>query len=171
VIGTILQFLASGILVCLIVWLKFYHVERAVEVGAPRSPKLTAWIKAAAHVGLGLIAAGCLLDPLIPGEAGLTIKVSTDPSTYPTLLENLRARVIPVGFQGPAGGNRVAYAAFGRDGSAEVVADLALLETQVQIEIFDQTRPSELIKSTTVYLSPFVRRQLINKTVSFQKGR
>jgi hypothetical protein len=163
--GTILQFIIGGILLCFFVWLKIHDLEMAaIQLGAT---KAKTWIRTLARTALVLVAAACLLDPLIPGFANLTVKISTEHSTYPTLLENLRVRVVPVGFLGQAGGDRIAYAAFGSDGSAEVLCDLALLETRVTIQVFDQTQPSETIKSANVYISPFVRRQLVNKTISF----
>jgi hypothetical protein len=160
------QFIGGGALLCFSAWLTIHDVVDLATVGASRLPMIKPLLKTLAHVALSLVAAACMLDPLIPGFACLTVKVPTDPSTYPTLLENLRVRVVPLSFRGQAGGDRISNAAFGRDGSAEVTPDLALLETRVMIEVFDETRPSEPIKSATVYISPFVRRQLICKTIT-----
>ncbi len=163
----ILQFAAGGALLSFALWLKIHEFRKIFQLGAPSSPKLNAWIKTLSGAALSLIGAACMLDPLIPGSATLTIKVPSDASTYPTLLENLRVRVAPVGLLGQPGGNRISYAKFGDDGSAEVVSELSFLETHVTIQIFDETRPLEAVKSATVYVSPFVRRQLVTKTITF----
>jgi len=72
-----------------------------------------------------------------------------------------------VGFLGQAGGDRTVDVPFDSDGSAQVLSDLALLETRVTVQIYDETQPSKMIESATVYISPFVRRQLVSKTITF----
>jgi hypothetical protein len=97
----------------------------------------------------------------------LTIRVPVGTTVPLGMVENLQARITPVGLQGTAGGSRVVYTGFDRDGVAEVVSELTMFETRVTVEIFDLTQPSQTIKSSTVYISPFVKRQLITKTISF----
>ena len=164
--GTILQFIVGGTLLWFLVWLKFRRGQELVQ----HSPKLKSWIRILAHVALGFIAAACFIDPLIPGVANLTIEFPPERLNYPTLFEHLRVRVVPVGLGGPAGGDRIIDATFDRDGSVQVLSNLAFLETSVTIQVYDETRPSETIKSANVYISPFVRRQLLSKTITFKKG-
>jgi len=168
VTGTTIQFVVGGTLLCFLVWLKIHDFGKIVEVGTSRSPKVKAWIKTLTHVALGLIVSACLLDPLIPGFASLNIELPAD-LAYPTLQENLRVRVIPLGLLGQSGGDRITYAAFDSEGFAEVLSHLTLLETRVEIQVFDQTQPLETIKSANVYISPFVRRLLVRKTITFEK--
>jgi hypothetical protein len=59
------------------------------------------------------------------------------------------------------------YSGFGADGSTQIVVKVAMLETHAMLEIFDETAPSEVIRSATVYINPFVRRQLLGKTIVF----
>jgi hypothetical protein len=156
-------------LLCFIVWLKLRDVQKGVEVSAPTASRLRAWVKTFTEVAVSLFAVACILDPLIPGPAALTVKVPTESASYPTLLENLRVCVSPFGFGGPAGGNRISCTVFDRDGSAEVVVNLAAFETRVHIAVFDETRPSELIYNLTEYVSPFARRQMLVETVRLSR--
>jgi hypothetical protein len=169
VTDTILQFFVGGMLLCFVVWLKLRDVRKGVEVSAPTATRLRVWVKTFTEVAVSLFAIACILDPLIPGPAALTVNVPADPAEYPTLLENLRVCVSPFGFRGPAGGNRISCTAFDDDGFAEVVVNLAALETRVHITVFDETRPSELIYNVTEYVSPFVRRQLLVDTVCLSR--
>ena len=163
IVTTIFQFIAGAALLCFSIWLKFHHFEVIVE----HSPKLKTWTRGLAQIALGLLAAACFIDPLIPGVANLTIEFPTVHSNYPTLFEHLRVRVAPVGLSGSAGGDRTIDAPFDRDGSVQVLPNLAWLETSVTIQVYDETQPSQVIKSANVYISPFVRRQLVSKTITF----
>jgi hypothetical protein len=170
VLEVVIQPIVGAAGLCLITWIELRHFRKVMELGGSKWPQLVIWSKALAHIAIVFVATACFLDPLVPGVANLTIRFPTESSAYPTTLDNLQARVIPVGLLGQAGGDRISYAVFNVDGSAEVNANLSFLETAVQIQVFDQTRPTELVMSTTVYLSPFVRRQLAKKVVSFRKG-
>jgi hypothetical protein len=162
--GAVMQFIIGGALLCFLMCLRTRSLGELSHVEASRSQRLKAWTTAMAYTVLGLIGAAAILDPLIPGSANLTITVPNDTSNDPAL-RNLRVRVVPVGFLGQVGGDRISYAPFDRDGSAEVMCGLDSLETRVTIEIFDETRPAELIKTATIYISPFVRRHLIDSRV------
>ena len=112
------------------------------------------------------IALAVLLDPLISGTAGLTVTAHFAPASYPTLSENLRVRVIPVGARGAAGADRTVDAAFDKDGTVDVVSKIAVLETRVEIDVYDLTQPDRVLRHTVIWLSPFVRCQLLTKTVT-----
>jgi hypothetical protein len=156
----LIQFVVGGCLLCFLVWLKLHDAQHLMPL------RLQPWTRKLGHVGLSVLAVSVLLDPIIPGSPSLTITVSTKASAYPTLLENLRVRVTPLGFRNAPGGDRVAYSAFDQNGTAHIRPNLAFLETRVAIEVFDLTRPLEVIRQSIVYVSPFVRCQLVTKTIT-----
>lgn len=162
----IFQFVGGGALIFCSAWLKLHDIAEILRLGHPKSPKLKAWVHVLMLTALTFTGIACIVDPLIPGSACLTIEFHHDYSMYPTLPENLKVRLTPVGFFGQADGSRVSYADFDSMGSAEVLVDMALLETRVTIEVFDVTQPSRIIESTRVYVSPLVRRQLFCKRIS-----
>jgi hypothetical protein len=167
---TLIQFFAGGALLWVLVRLDFEHFNDVLAVSFPSSPKWISWVRKMFHIALSVVAAMCLLDPLIPGNARLDISVSTEPTTFPTLLEPLEVRVAPAGIFGEAGGDRTEYRAFDGTGHTEVSSKMALLETTVTVQLYDETQPWKILRSTTTYISPFVRRQLIAKAISFKKG-
>jgi len=128
------------------------------------SERCRVWLNRAVHTIIGLVAVGGLVDPWIAGSASVTIHAPTE---FPTTKDNLRVRVIPVGFSGPAGGDRTVYAAFDSRGVAEVTVLMRALETRTEIEIIDRSSPSQVVANTSVYISPFVRHQLATKLVVF----
>ncbi|MBZ5533446.1 MAG: hypothetical protein LAO20_18615 [Acidobacteriia bacterium] len=160
-----LQFLGGGALILCSAWLKCHDASAILRLGRPKSQKLEAWIRVLTLTALSFTGIACIVDPLIPGSGCLTVAFRSDHPPYPTLAENLKLRLKPIGFQGESGGNRVTYADFDSNGSAEVLADMSLLETRVTVEVFDVTQPSKIIQSATVYISPFVRRQLFCKKI------
>jgi len=155
------QFGMAGALLWLVVRLKARDAEKLAPV------KLKPWIKTVAEIVLSFVAIEALIEPLIPGFAVITVRVPVTVAGSGSVLEHVQARVVPIGLHGPAGGDRIVYAIFDRDGVAEVVSELKFFETHVTIEVFDITQPEDVLKSATVYISPFVKRQLSSKTISF----
>lgn len=160
-VSQLVEFLIADALLCLIVWVKVHDAEKLT------AGRLKSAMKVIAEIVLSFIVVSAVLDPLVPGYPVLTIRIPVSATVPLGMLENLQARITPVGLQGTAGGSRIVYAPFDRDGVAEVVSELTMFETRVTVEIFDVTQPSQTIKSTTVYISPFVKRQLTTKTISF----
>jgi hypothetical protein len=167
-IAAIIQLVVGAVLLGCVVWVKLRDVDEAVEMATRRS-KLKQWRKALITIALSLLGTATLLDPLIPGIANLTVRVPTGRAAYRGLPEHLRVKVVPLGLRGLAGGDRISDAPFGSDGSVQIVASLSVMETHVTLEVYDETSPSVIIQSDTVYISPFVRRQLIGKTITFCK--
>ena len=116
-----------------------------------------------------MAAAACLLDPLVPGYAHLTVQIGEKSNAFPptSLMSNLRLTVVPKGMTGQGGGDRIEHAPFDATGSTEVTSKLTLLETAVSLELYDQTRPTEVLRTVTVYVSPFVRQGMMSKTFTF----
>ena len=160
--ATIFQFGVSGMLFILLFWLKLRHIMLLIYPIV--SERCCVWLNGAVHTIIGLVAVGCLLDPLIAGAASVTIHA---PTQFPTTKDNLQVRVIPLGFSGPAGGGRTVYAAFDSRGVAEVTVVMRVLETRMEIAIIDRSRPSEVVDEKSVYISPFVRSRLATKLVVF----
>jgi len=168
-IGTTLQILGGSLLFCVLLALDRKHLREVIELFFPNLPKLHTWVARGTKIALGVVAAGCLLDPMIPGYAELTVSIPENSHAYPStsIMPNLRLRVAPTGIVGPAGGDRIEYVQFDSTGSSEVTAKMSFLETAVALELFDQTRPTEILKSMTVYVSPFVRQRVISKKITF----
>jgi hypothetical protein len=158
-LATMIQFILGGGLLALLVWWKLTDI---VRVCTPNSKQRRVWLNAVVHVVVGFVVVGCLVDPLIPGSAGISVRA---PKTFPTLLDNLRVRIVPTGFLGEAGGNRISYAAFDSGGIAEITSEMSILETRIKVEVFDESQPLQMVAITSVYVSPFVRRQLSNRVV------
>lgn len=167
--GTVVQFAVGSILLCILMALDREHLRTLIDACFPHSPKLQAWVKLTTKIALGMVAAACLLDPLIPGYAHLTISVPVDSAIYPTtaLMDNLRLRVAPTGIVGTAGGDRTEHVAFDGTGSTEVTAKMTFLETAVNLQLYDQTQPSQILRSVTLYVSPFVRQRMFSKKFTF----
>jgi hypothetical protein len=156
------QLLLGAGLVGFVVWLKTHDAQKIAPA------KLKPWIKIFAEIALSYIAIAAVLEPLIPGSPVLIVHLPNS-TTASRFTDNLQVRATPVGLHGAAGGDRVIYAGFDSDGQALLVPELTLFETRVTIEVFDQSQPTQIIKSATVYISPFVKRQITNKTITLEK--
>jgi hypothetical protein len=155
----LVQFLGAGGLLCLIVWLELRHAQELLP------QRFHPWAHKLAHIAISVFAVALLVEPIIPGTAGLTITVPVH-APYPTLRENLRVRVAPVGIQGPAGGDRTVDAAFDNNGTVDVVSKIDPLETRVEVDVYDVTQPDQVLWHKLVWVSPFVRCQLLSKTIT-----
>src|SRR3989339_606126 len=108
---SILQFLLGGVLLILAVWWKIRDIRRGVVLVLSRKPvaggtrgrdaRVRAWLHVACQLLLGITAFSVLVDPLIPGTAVVEIHA---PRSFPTTLDNLSVRTVPIGFRGAAGG-------------------------------------------------------------------
>ncbi len=160
--GTVLQFLLAAFALVVMVWVELTDIVRLL---CPADWKrLSAWLKRAIQVVAVFVATGCIVDPLIPGTANLTIHA---PSAIPMTLDTLVVETIPVGLLGEAGGERTCYDVFDARGISQVTVKLGLLETRVKLRVFDKSAPSRSIITESVYVSPFVRSQLTTKVVHF----
>jgi hypothetical protein len=164
VFNTIIQFIVGGILLILLVWKKLNEFLDVFFSIFPWPPRIRVVLRSVVRAAVGLVAIACLVDPLIPGTACVTIYA---PKRLATPIDSLEVRVVPVGFSGPAGGNRTIYSGFDARGVAEIVADMGMFETRIKVEVFDQSRPSHVVAMTGAYVSPFVRRQITNTVVKF----
>lgn len=167
-IAAFIQLILGALMLGGVLLVKLNDVDEVIELATRRS-KLKHWRRALITIALSLLGSATFLDPLIPGAANLTIRVPTGCGIYPGLSEHQRVKVLPLGLRGLAGGDRIADVSVGRDGSVHIVVTLAVLDTYVLVELYDETSPSVIIQSDTVYISPFVRRQLIGKTITFCK--
>ncbi|HYA41035.1 MAG TPA: hypothetical protein VEF34_07010 [Syntrophobacteraceae bacterium] len=159
---TFIEFAGGGIVLVLVFWGKLAGL---IDLLCPREWKqVRRRLQTASHLAVGFLAAACLLDPLIPGTAIITVQA---PKTFPTLQENLRVQIVPIGFCSPAGASRAGSADFDSRGVAEVRLRMRMFETRALVEIFDKSRPSQLVATKSVYISPFVRRQLTTKKILF----
>jgi hypothetical protein len=167
-IGTTLQILFGSLMFCALMALDRQHFHEAIGLFFPNFPKFQTWVTRGTRIALGIAVTGCLLDPLIPGYSHLTVSIPENSNAYPStsVMPNLRLRVTPTGILGPAGGDRIEYIQFDGTGSSEVTAKLGFLETAVRLQLFDQTRPTEILKSMTVYVSPFIRQRMISKKIT-----
>jgi hypothetical protein len=156
------QIIFGAGLVGFVVWLKMHDAHKVAPM------KLKPWIKIIAEIALSYIAIAAVLEPLIPGSPVLIVRLPSS-TTASRFINNLQVRATPVGLYGGAGGDRVIYAGFDSDGKALLVPELVLFETQVTIEVFDVSQPAQIVKSATVYISPFVKRQITNKTINLEK--
>lgn len=162
----IIEFVAGGALLCLLTGVKSWESGEFVRLFAPHCTALKTWQKVLTRLALSTVAATCLLDPLVPGTARLTVKVSPRYPGYITLPENLYVHVVPLGLFGQAGGDRISNAELGADGSAEILASLTYFDTSVLVQVFDRTLPERPMKSITVPISPFVKRHFLSKTIT-----
>ncbi len=171
----ILEMIFGGALVILIIALKLMHIKDALRTWLPH-PKLHGLLHIGIHTVLGVVAVSTIVDPLIPGYAELTIHVPpsrapAEESPNQSLPEHLRLRVAPVGRNGLAGGDRTCDVALNLDGSVQVLADLALLETHVLLELYDETAPKLILRSNTVYIDALARRLAITKTITLKEEK
>jgi hypothetical protein len=153
------QFLGAGGLLCFVVWLELRHAQELLP------QRFHPWTHKLAHIAMSVFAVALLVEPIIPGTAGLTITVPVQ-TPYPTLRENLRVRVVPVGIRGLAGGDRTIDAAFDNKGTVDVVSKIDPLETRVEIDVYDLTQPDQVLWHKVVWVSPFVRCQLLSKIIT-----
>jgi hypothetical protein len=166
---TINQFFIGSVLLCVLMALDRRHLRELCQAIVPNSPKTQTWVKLVTKIALSMAAAACLLDPLVPGCAHLTVRIGERSNAFPptSLMSNLRLRVVPEGMNGQAGGDRIEHVPFDATGSTEVTSKLTFLETAVSLEVYDQTRPAEALRTVTVYVSPFVRQGMMSKTFTF----
>lgn len=163
---TIIEFVAGGTLLCLLVGWKSWEIGEFIRLLLPHYPGLKTWQKILTRLAIGAVAVTCLIDPLVPGTARLSVQLSPQYSGYVTLPENVFVRVIPLGLFGQAGGDRISNVDLGADGSAEVLASLTYFDTSVLVQVFDRALPGRPIKSITVPISPFVKRHFLGKTIT-----
>jgi hypothetical protein len=166
---TVVQFVVGSLLLCALLALDREHFRELLEACFPHSPKLQQWVKLTTKIAVAAVAATCLLDPLIPGYADLTVSVPANSAIFATtgVMDNLRLRVAPTGLAGSAGGDRIDHVAFDTTGSTEVTAKMTFLETAVNLELYDQTDPGHILRSVTIYISPFVRQRIFSKKFMF----
>jgi hypothetical protein len=131
----IIEFVAGGALLCLLMGVKSWESGELIRLFAPDCTTLKRWQKALTRLAISTVAATCLLDPLVPGTARLTVKVSAPHQRYMTLPENLYVHVVPLGLFGQAGGDRISNVELGMDGSAEVLATLTYFDTSVLVQV------------------------------------
>ena len=166
---TVVQFVVGALLLCALMALDREHLREFMEACFPDSPKLQHWVKLTTKIAVVAIAATCLLDPIIPGSADVTVSIAADSPIYAKtgVMDNLRLRVAPTGLAGPAGGGRIDHVAFDASGSTEVAAKMTFLETALNLELYDQTDPQHILRSVTIYISPFVRQRIFSKKFTF----
>ena len=161
-------FVASAILM-LVVWVKVEHARQLarhllghrVESPHRRVVLLADHVMKAALVAF---AAYIFIDPLVPGSAHLRITAPMPTTT----LDNLLIRVVPIGPKGPLAGAEPVFAYFDPGGNALLSASVGPLQSRVQIDVLDESLPgNQIVAQKSVYLSPFVRRQLWVSDVSF----
>ena len=158
----VMELVIGAVLLGLVVWIKYRDVDKLATT------RMKPWTKIVAEIALSYIAIAAVLDPLVPGFPVLTVHLPSA-TVASRLLEHLRLRVTPVGLRGVPGGNRVTYASFDSRGKALIVPEMSMLETHVNIEVFDLTQPTQILDSATVYISPFAKRQITEKTVTLGK--
>ena len=156
----LLPFLVGGLLLCAVVGWKLREILHILQPGLT----LRARIRAVAWLIVGMVAVGTLVDPMIAGRAALTVDA---PTRFPTTRDNLRVRMVPLGFGGYAGGDRTVYSAFDASGVAEVSVDMEPFETWLKAEVIDQLEPTKVVAVRQIYVSPFVRRQWSKGSVVF----
>lgn len=166
---TMIQFGVGGLLLFALMVLDREHFRELMHACFPNSPKLQHWVKLTTKIAIIVGAATCWLDPLIPGSADLTVSVPDTSAIYAKtgVMDNLRLRVAPTGLAGSAGGERIDHVAFDATGSTEVTAKMTFLETALNLELYDQTDPSHILRSVNIYISPFVRQHMFSKKFTF----
>ena len=164
-----MQFVVGALLLCALMALDREHFRELMAACFPNSPKLQHWVKLTTKIAIVVIAATCLLDPLIPGSADVTVSVPVSSAVFAKtgVMDNLRLRVAPTGLAGTAGGARIDHVAFDASGSTEVAAKMTFLETALNLELYDQTDPGHILRSVTIYISPFVRQRIFSKKFTF----
>jgi len=69
---TIIEFIAGGVLLCLLARWKSWEGGEFVRLLLPHCPALKTWQRILTLLAISIVAATCLIDPLIPGTARLT---------------------------------------------------------------------------------------------------
>jgi hypothetical protein len=141
---TVVQFVVGSLLLCALMALDREHLREFMEACFPDSPKLQHWVKLTTKIAVVAIAATCLLDPIIPGSADVTVSIAADSPIYAKtgVMDNLRLRVAPTGLAGPAGGGRIDYVAFDTSGSTEVAAKILFLKPPSTLNCMIRPTPS-----------------------------
>src|SRR5690242_9454282 len=104
-IAAVSQMIFGGVLLAFVVWMKLSDCGEVLEMCMRRS-KLKHWIKTLIIIILGLLGLATMVDPMIPGVAGLIVRVPAEVKGYQGLPEHLRVKVFPLGLTGIAGGDR-----------------------------------------------------------------
>jgi hypothetical protein len=160
--AVVLQFLLGGVLFVLAIAWKLHDVRRGIVLAFRNSATVRAWSHFAGQVCLSLLAFYAIIDPLIPGTAIVEVHA---PSKFPTTADHLILRAIPVGFRGPAGGTRIITTRFDQSGLGTIQVHLELMETRLKLEVLDESMAEPVVTTKTVYISPFVRRQVCKLSV------
>ena len=163
-ISTFFEFVLGGILLIILVRWKLADLQQLI-FSLSTSRRLRRFTHHAARAAVGLFVVACFIDPLIPGSATINIQA---PQKFPLLAENLRIAITPMGFQTKADVDRcIDGIRFDNRGFAVKSVAMAMFETRVEVRVYDVTRPMETVAVTNAYISPFVRREFLPKTISF----
>jgi hypothetical protein len=164
-----IELLVGGLLLVLAVLWKLRHLVSIVNSILPVrfGPPVTRRLNAVIRLCVGVVGFACLIDPLISGNGILLVRAPPESST--TLPENLRARIVPLGLLGPAGGDYIIVSRFDGRGMAAVPVSFHAFEVSARVDVFDVSRPEPVVATTIVCVSPFVRRQLWPRLVDFQR--
>ena len=82
------QMFLGGALLAFAVWMKLHDIRRVLRMLTARSP-VKDWIEIPTPIILGIFAVALIVDPLIPGVAGLTVHVPIVQNAYSGLPEQL----------------------------------------------------------------------------------
>ncbi|MCF8057248.1 MAG: hypothetical protein K9K37_11505 [Desulfocapsa sp.] len=113
---------------------------------------------------LGLVGVHLLLDPLIPGQPTVHVHAPTE---YPTVVENLRVRIVPIKFDGNIDPARISSNIFAGDLAITKVVVFHVMEQRLHLRLYDVTQPENFLGRRVVYLSPYIRLGLWDKHVHF----
>ena len=164
-----LQFVVGTAAFAVCLWIERIHVVELIRLMFPNRPGICHLARLAVRAGLIIVASACLIDPFAAGYAQLRVLVESRAYPETTLMENLLLRVTPTGVTGSEGGEHIRNVAFDKSGSADASIQMTFLMTAVRLELYDRTRPKEILRGETVYLSPFVRRALLSRTYVFRE--
>lgn len=158
-----MQIVIGGLLLSLTVCWKGKEVSELLKaiVGKKRKPsiKIKSILKAIASLIVSIMIIAIVIEPFVGGVATIEI-MAPEKNKFPTVLENLRVRVAPVGLLGEAGGEQRVVEKFDRKGLAIIHVRFATFQSRIDIRVYDVTNPGDTVSVENAYVSPFVRRQL-----------
>jgi hypothetical protein len=160
----------AGALVLFLVWLALRHIEQLLEqllqhLGVGTQTRVAAFRSTACRAVLATFAVILFVEPVVSGTAHVEIHA---PDRLPTTVDHLSVQVTAVGLGGVAGGTRIVNAAFDDRGVASLDIPMLPFESRLNIDVLDGSLPNALVARRTVYVSPFVKRQVWSLEIHFQ---
>ncbi len=166
----IVQIVAGGLLLSLGIYWKGKEISEIVGtvLSSSHSNKPANIIKLCISLGVSITVSSIMVEPLISGNATIEVEAPAK-ERLPTVLDNLRILATPVGLLGKPGAEARVTTRFDASGKAVVNINLAALQSRVELKVYDVASTKNIVAIKSLYISPFVRRQLSAIKVSLKE--